>query len=381
MTGLKSWVNTESAHESSLISSFLPDIGYNILIQMSRSDNILNILAKEFCSSEEILVALTNQGLPISKATLKRDLKELLEKNLINKTGKAKATKYSLSPLSQLLQETDIKKYFQVELDKRDISNSFNFKILDLLLEHSNEILSSTEITQINILNAQYQNAKSQYSETLTKKTIENFSIDFAWKSSRIEGNAYTILEAETLIKTGRTAGGKTKDDAVMLLNHKTAMDYIFENPKYFENIDKKKVFELHQILTKELNISSGIRRRIVVIGGTKYKPLDNPFTIEEALSTICLIINRTVHPAAKAILASILIAYLQAFEDGNKRSSRVVANAVLLAYSFCPVSYRNLDETEYKKAIVLFYEQNKLSYFKQLFLEQFEFAVGNYWL
>lgn len=348
---------------------------------MSRFNLILNVLSKSEYSLEEILTALKKQDLTISRATLKRDLGKLLEKNLIKRTGKAKATKYSSSQMTNLLKEINIKKYFTEEAKQRKIIEHFNLKILDLLLENPNDVLNESEVIIFDTLNKKYQSAKSEQSETLNRKSRENFSIDFSWMSSKIEGNAYDIFEAETLIKTGRTAGGKTKDDAVMLLNHKAAMDYIFEKPKYFTELNPKKLFELHNILTKELNIYPGIRKRLVIISGSKYKPLDNSFQIEEALIKICHIINKASHPVAKAILASVLIAYLQAFEDGNKRSSRVTANAILLAYDYCPISYANLNEMEYKKAMVLFYEQNNLSYFKQLFIEQFEFAVNNYWL
>jgi Fic family protein len=75
------------------------------------------------------------------------------------------------------------------------------------------------------------------------------------------------------------------------------------------------------------------------------------------------------------------MIAYIQPFEDGNKRTSRMVSNAILLAFGICPLSYRSIDEAEYKKAVILFYELNNISYFKQLFIEQFRFAVNNYFL
>jgi len=74
-----------------------------------------------------------------------------------------------------------------------------------------------------------------------------------------------------------------------------------------------------------------------------------------------------------------LLIAYIQPFEDGNKRTSRLMGNAVLLAHDICPLSYRSVKDSEYKKAVLLFYEQNNISYFKQLFIEQFKFAVNNY--
>jgi Fic family protein len=108
---------------------------------------------------------------------------------------------------------------------------------------------------------------------------------------------------------------------------------------------------------------------------------MGNQFNIEYQLNRICNIINKAPFPPTKALLTLVLIAYLQAFADGNKRTSRTTANALLMAYDYCPLSYGSLNEGEYNKAIVLFYEQNNLSYFKKLFIEQFEFAVGNYWL
>jgi Fic family protein len=56
---------------------------------------------------------------------------------------------------------------------------------------------------------------------------MERLAIDLSWKSSQIEGNTYSLLETERLIKEKETAMGKTKDDAVMLLNHKDAIDFI----------------------------------------------------------------------------------------------------------------------------------------------------------
>ena len=73
------------------------------------------------------------------------------------------------------------------------------------------------------------------------------------------------------------------------------------------------------------------------------------------------------------------MISYIQPFEDGNKRTGRILANSILFAYNYCPLSYRSINETDYKKAIIIFYENNSLDYFKQLFVNQFKFAVNKY--
>ena len=73
------------------------------------------------------------------------------------------------------------------------------------------------------------------------------------------------------------------------------------------------------------------------------------------------------------------LLFYISPFVDGNKRTARIVSNAILLAHRHCPISFRTVNSLEYKKAMLLFYEQNNLSNFKKIFIEQYDFAVGSY--
>src|SRR3989344_1168116 len=82
-----------------------------------------------------------------------------------------------------------------------------------------------------------------------------------------------------------------------------------------------------------------------------------------------------------KPSLTSTLIAYIQPFADGNKRTARMIANAILLANDYFPLSYRSLDENEYKQALILFYETNNLYHVKRLFLEQYRFTLNTYFL
>jgi Fic family protein len=73
------------------------------------------------------------------------------------------------------------------------------------------------------------------------------------------------------------------------------------------------------------------------------------------------------------------LLSYIQAFVDGNKRVARITANALLLAGKHCPISFRTIDTVDYKKAMLLFYERNNISACKKIFINQYKFAVENY--
>ena len=55
------------------------------------------------------------------------------------------------------------------------------------------------------------------------------------------------------------------------------------------------------------------------------------------------------------------------------------MANAILLAYGLSPLSYRSVDEEEYREAIMAFYELNTIIPFKKIFVAQYDFSAKNY--
>jgi Fic family protein len=93
----------------------------------------------------------------------------------------------------------------------------------------------------------------------------------------------------------------------------------------------------------------------------------------------MCDLVNLKENIFEKALLTLVLISYIQPFVDGNKRTARIVSNAVLINHNHCPISFRTVDSVEYKKAMLLFYEQNNITAFKETFINQFKFAVKTY--
>ncbi|MFA5486397.1 MAG: Fic family protein [Bacilli bacterium] len=164
-----------------------------------------------------------------------------------------------------------------------------------------------------------------------------------------------------------------------MIINHKDALSFILDNPENFLNINLYKLEELHHLISKELPITKGIRKSMVGITGTNYRPLDNEFEIKEVLEKLFLYLNKEGNPVGKALVAVAMISYIQPFEDGNKRVARMLGNAILLANDLIPVSFVGIDNLEYKKAVILFYEQNSIAYLKELFIEQYALAVNKY--
>ena len=343
---------------------------------MKIQDQILTILSiNGVLSSSEIQEKLGDSS---SRSSVKRTLTLLVDKKLIDRLGKGRSTQYKLSDSYQILHSIDLEKYFEKEIDERIIQGNFNFKLLQEDL-YKVDIFTETELKKLAALQDIYTRNIAQLSELEYDKEIERLAIDLSWKSSQIEGNTYTLLETERLLKEQKTASGKLKDEATMLLNHKDAIDFIVEHPDYLHQLSVRSIEDIHSLLVKELGVSRNLRTRRVGITGTNYKPLDNEFQIREAFREMCTLLNAKQNVFEKALLVLVLISYIQGFKDGNKRTARIVSNSILIANKHCPISFRTVDSIDYKKAMLIFYEQNNITAFKRIFIDQFEFAVNTY--
>lgn len=326
-------------------------------------------------SRAEISSGLTNTPSP---ATLKRLIADSVTKGDIEIVGRGPATRYRLTPQAHVTMKLDLDTYFDKDVDERQIQNSFNFELINDVLPKV-EIFTPNELQQLEDAQVVFRQHLSEMSDLEYRKEMERLGIDLSWKSSQIEGNTYSLLETERLLKDKQTANGKTKEEAVMLLNHKDALDFILDVPDYLKNLTVPRIEEIHALLIKDLGVERNIRHRRVGITGTNYTPLDNEFQIREALEDSVRLINSKNNIFEKAFLSLVLLSYIQAFTDGNKRTARIVSNGILIANGYCPISFRTVDSIDYKKAMLMFYEQNNIAAFKQIFIDQFLFAVRTY--
>ncbi len=338
-----------------------------------RQLNILDFIKKsDKVSNREIGKYIENA----SRITIIRDLKVLLNAGLIEQKGKGRSVYYQERIKSDFLRYIDLDKYFEQETDRRKLRfDRFNFGIFNDI----KEVLSPKEIEGLQSLNNGYRDRIKKLSGNALKKEFERLTIELSWKSSKIEGNTYSLIDTEILIKDQKEAAGHKKEEAIMILNHKKALDYISDKRSDFKKMTISKIENVHNLVIDGLGIESGLRQNKVRIIGTRYLPLDNQHQVREVMEKAVKKINSFKDPFSKALFAVIIISYIQPFIDGNKRTSRLIGDALLMANNICPLSFRSVDESEYKKSMIVFYEQNNLRAFKELFIEQFKFAVENY--
>ena len=323
-------------------------------------------------SSSDVHSSLTN----ISLVTVKRRLSELTESGLLLQSGAGRSVKYSLTKQGLLLKPVDVDNYLAKDLDKRGSSTIFNFELfrkpyVSLFSQRELELLDRA--TETFRANAQHSDA------TLRSKELLRFIIEFSWKTSQIEGNTYDLLSTERLLRYGEKSKNNTEFEAQMIINQKEALELILDNIELWHEPKIALLEQLHLIVGKNLSITPGIRKGLVGITGTNYRPLDNEFQIKEALTDLFKWIQSAGNHYEKSLLCILGVSYIQPFIDGNKRTSRLLGNSILLNAGLAPLSYRTVDDRVYKEATLVFYEQNSVEPFKQLFIEQYIFAAENY--
>lgn len=346
----------------------------NETILNTRQEQILKILKEKGALSRLDLSKQLLLKEEISRVTLIRDLDGLIKANFVVVLGKGRAIRYSLVNTNPLLEYVDLDHYFKFTQKEDGKAINFNKDIYHNLTK----LFSKEEIGLWEAGAEKYRMEKRKLDPSIYKRELERFVIELSWKSSQIEGNTYTLIEAETLIKQNIQARGHSEEEARMILNHKEAFGVILNKRESFKRLDSSDIVQLHNVLTRGL-VTSGIRSQKVRITGAMYEPLHSKHEIEEALEELIKCVNTTEFPPEKALILAVMVAYVQPFADGNKRTARMLSNALLMAYDYPPLSYRNVDVNEYRSALVIFYETNSLFNFKRIFMEQLEYAVSNY--
>jgi len=322
----------------------------NDTILNSRQQQILKFLKEKGSLSRLDLSRLLVFKKGTSRITVIRDLNELVKSGFVTAKGKGRATRYGLAKINPLLEYIDMTHYFETDSDDRKIKYGFNKNVYGNL----SNLYSRQEIDLWEKGSRKFREGKEKLDPSIYKRELERFMIEFSWKSSQIEGNTYSLIESETLIKQNIRAHGHPEEEAVMILNHKDAFEAILDKKAAFRKLDFSDVVQLHNILTKGL-VASGVRSQKVRITGTDYQPLSDKHDLENALRELIKHISSTKYPPEKALVLASMIAYLQPFADGNKRTARMLSNAVLIAYDYFPLSYRNVDVNEYRSAMIIF--------------------------
>lgn len=300
-----------------------------------------------------------------SRSTVNRRLAGLLAAGLIRMQGKGRMTRYiAAAPFSV----ESVQAYLAMDWQSRPLA-PFREELLGTV-----PLMDEHKAMRLESLHAR--------ARVLDRKFLANFLIDFSWGSSLLEGSTYSSLDTEALIQYGQKNPDKPTEDAALVLNHKSAIEFLWAH----RNLSTDVICELQSRLTdrhglKEIEDSDHFlpdaqRGRArdtedININRSAYIPPFRPGTGYVANAFAALLETaKTLPPVQSACYLMTRIPYLQVFANGNKRTARLAANIPLLTAGLLPISFVDINKADYIQAMAAFYELGNIQLMEKMLIE-----------
>lgn len=192
--------------------------------------------------------------------------------------------------------------------------------------------------------------------------------IDTIYKQAVLEGIAVTFLDTETIIEGGKI-NGVSADDIQKINNLKHAWQFVLDDNIVTSKSDYSILCLINRFVEEGFYYNAGKLRSVPVsIGGTKWKselPIES-VVLEELKSILA---EQDIYE--RAINALLFVTKKQLFIDGNKRTSVIFANHILISNSAGLIVIPEDNVHEYKKLLNVYYETDKIEEIKQFLYNQ----------
>lgn len=309
----------------------------------------------------------------VSETTIWRVLKKLVDENRLQVAGKGRATGYSLAGAAV------VRAHLHAPYHRRRPA-SYSKEFLDRYIPGKTFYLGDADRQRLQ--EAGQPSPPPLPAGTYAGRILERLLVDLSWASSRMEGNTYDILETERLIRFGQEASGKDRKEAVMILNHKEAIEYLVDNLADI-TIGRRDIFNIHALLAGGLLVDPAmagrLRRMPVGITHSSYSPLADQFEIDEEFEILLHKAAAIPDPFEQSFFLLVHIPYLQAFDDINKRTSRIASNIPLLKADLAPMSFLTMHDRDYVDALIGIYELNDVSLLRDVYVDAYTTSAENY--
>lgn len=360
-------------------------------IQIKAISTALEKFRETGASAEDIKKELTVE---ISVRTLQRRLDEMQNLGLIRITGNARSTRYYLveKPKTETGLETTTQPTIPLTEESKQILSlvsrpedqrtpvAYHREFLEFYEPNVTSYLKPEDMKKL--MGLGQMTLSDQVAGTYAKEILQRLLVDLSYNSSRLEGNTYSLLDTERLIKMGEAAGNKSAMEAQMILNHKDAIEFIVNSAEDIE-LNRYTVLNLHALLSNNLlpDPAAPGRLRIfgVGIGKSVYTPFVMPQLIEEMFELMLAKARLIRNPFEQAFFIMVHLPYLQPFEDVNKRVSRLAANIPLNRYNLVPLSFVDVPDDLYIRGLLAVYELNRVELLKDVFLWAYERSSARY--
>lgn len=334
---------------------------------------------------------------PLATRTLQRRLKGLVEKGRIRAEGKGKGTRYfPMVEAVARLREDERPAYGKEPMNLSDESLAIRERVTAPLMArtpvgYDADFLNGYVPNKTAYLPSDLREDLARVGQvglsdlpagTYLRQVLDRLLVDLSWNSSRLEGNTYSLLETEVLLRVGEGAEGKRAEETQMILNHQAAIELLADQADEI-GFNRYTICNLHALLSDNLLSSQAaggrVRDRAVGISGTVYHPLEVPQQIEQSFLRILEMAEAITDPFEQAFFIMVHLPYLQPFEDVNKRVSRLAANIPMVKGNLCPLSFIDVPQQDYVTGLIGVYELNRVDYLRDLFVWAYRRSAARY--
>lgn len=329
--------------------------------------------------------------LNLPRRTLQRRLVTLQKSGKICRKGKTKTTRYYLVSTEATANKHDNETVIPLSTAGKQVLDivqqpvqkrtpiGYQRAFLSTYTPNIDYYLSNAAIKKLTTMG---QMPTPQIAGTYARDLLNRLLIDLSWNSSRLEGNTYSLLDTQRLLAFGQAADGKSTTEAQMILNHKDAIEFLLEGVEDI-GFNHYTLLNLHGILSNNLlpDPQACGRLRSIVIGiqHSVFEPLAVPQLIAETFAAILEKAEQIESPFEQAFFMMVHLPYLQAFDDVNKRVSRLAANISLIKHHYSPLSFIDVPNDLYIAGILGVYELNRIELLRDVFMWAYERSAARY--
>ena len=190
---------------------------------------------------------------------------------------------------------------------------------------------------------------------------------ELVWSSGCLDSISMRRDDAKQVLNGQPYADGRGRD-ALVLLNHKDAIDYIKVNASV-QDISVENIVDVQALLMRDLVDAKLIGSiRTLPIYGCGYAPCHDPAVLRSLLKSIADKARQVHNPIEAAFFTWVNLSYLQAFNFGNASTARLAANIPLLHKNCAPLSFRGVARDDYELALSGIYQKRDVAAAVELF-------------
>ena len=182
------------------------------------------------------------------------------------------------------------------------------------------------------------------------KDYIEDMITRSTYHSNAIEGSTLTYAETYAILYNDNSfkIEGKEPREIYEAINHKKALELLFENLKEQELFDERFIKKINKTINENIKEADGYRKVQVFIRGSEHIPPE-PEKIPNLMNYFIYNYNNDGQDLFNKIAKyHIEFEKIHPFEDGNGRTGRLLLNYELIKNNQAPIVIEKDDRVKY---------------------------------